>query len=177
MPLGTQALAKLLIILVACTSMSACGITARHLHRHNGYAEIDSPYWWQADNEVNLSIGPTTLRALRWAINSSEEPEIKALLKEVKGVRISVYNVDDNQALFKDIITETQTNLHADNWQNILKVNDENETTMMFMKAHDDVIDGLVVLTLDDSEAVFINVIGNIEPEAFTPLMSQIYRG
>ena len=165
------------IVITAGILLSGCGITAKRLHDHAGYADIESPYWWQADNELNLSLGPTTIRAARWFTSVDKDPEIKALLKSVKGVRISIYNITDNEDVFKDNIAETQANLDADGWYQVVRVNEpnDNETTLMYMKSDGEVIDGLVVLTLDDDEAVFVNVIGNIKPESFEPLMAQIH--
>jgi hypothetical protein len=171
---------KKVALLAAITStllLSGCGITAKRLHDHAGYADIESPSWWQADNELNLSLGPTTIRAARWFTSIDKDPDIKALLKDVKGVRISVYNIEDNNKLFGEMIAETQTNLNADGWHPVIRVNEKesHETMLMFMKSDGDIIDGLVVLTLDDDEAVFVNVIGNIRPESFEPLMAEVY--
>jgi hypothetical protein len=167
----------LLVVVISGLLLTGCGITAKRLHNHAGYADIESPYWWQADSELNLSLGPTTIRAARWFTSIDEDPEIKALLRDVKGVRISVYNIDDNSNLFAENIAETQVNLKADGWHPVIRTTEKetNETTLMYMKANSDVIDGLVVLTLDDDEAVFINVIGNIKPESFEPLMAEVY--
>ena len=48
--------------------------------------------------------------------------------------------------------------------------------SLMFIKSNGDVIDGLVVLSLSDDEAVFVNIIGNIHPDSFDPIMDQVYK-
>lgn len=166
----------LLLLVTASMLLTGCGITAKRLHNHAGYADIESPYWWQADSELNLSLGPTTIRAARWFTSVDEDPEIKALLRDVKGVRISIYEVKGNSEIFKENIEETQANLNADGWHPVVRVNEKesDESMLMFMKSSGDVIDGLVVLTLSHDEAVFINIIGNIRPESFEPLMAQV---
>lgn len=168
----------LLFVVAASLLLSGCGITAKRLHHHAGYADIESPYWWQADSELNLSLGPLAIRAARWFTSVDDEPEIKALLKDLDGLRISVYKVEDNNEIFKSNIADTQANLSADGWHPIVQVNEAEakESTLMFMKSDGDVIDGLVVLTLSKDEAVFINIIGNIQPDSFEPLMAQVYK-
>ncbi|MFC3093840.1 DUF4252 domain-containing protein [Alteromonas sediminis] len=165
-----------LLILAAVVLLSGCSITASGLHDHPGYAHIDSPYWWQADSEVNLSLGPTTLRAARWFTDVDQDPEVGVLLKELEGIRISVYEVTDNSEIFKKNIAQTQDNLNQEGWMPVLWVSEkeEDETTLMFMKANGDNIDGLVVLSLSADEAVFVNVIGNIQPASFEPLMAHV---
>lgn len=157
--------------------LSGCGITASGLDDHAGYANIDSPYWWQADSHVNLSLGPTTLLAARWLTSIDDDPEVKALLKDVDGVRISIYKVEKNDDMFKQKMAQTRASLNQDGWHPVVLVNekDESETTSIYMKSDGDTIDGLVVLKLSDEEATFVNVIGDIHPDSFEPLMAQVY--
>jgi len=175
-----QLLKKITLLFAITTSffLTGCGITASGLQNHAGYADIKSPYWWQADNEVNLSLGPLTIGTARWVIDADEVPEINALLDDVDGVRISVYKVEDNGVVFKDNFAQTQANLRADGWQHVVQVNDDKsaDLSLMFIKSSGDIIDGLVVLTLSDDEAVFVNIIGNIHPDSFEPIMNQVYK-
>jgi hypothetical protein len=157
---------------------TGCGITASGLDSHAGYADVESPYWWQADSELNLSLGPLAIGSARWIIDEDEDPEIDALLDEIDGVRISIYKVADNSKIFKDNLAETQANLRADGWEHVVRVNDNDSAdySLMFIKSNGEVIDGLVVLTLSDDEAVFVNIIGNIHPDSFDPIMEKIYK-
>jgi hypothetical protein len=168
----------LLLAVAASFFLTGCGITAGGLHSHAGYADIESPYWWQADSEINLSLGPLAIGTARWVIDADEDPEIDALLDDVDGVRISVYNVEKNSELFKDNFIETQANLRADGWQHVVRMNDDESSdySLMFIKSNGEVIDGLVVLSLSDNEAVFVNIIGNIHPNSFEPIMEQVYK-
>jgi hypothetical protein len=168
--------ATLLFVMVGSLFLTGCGITAGGLHNHAGYADIESPYWWQADNELNLSLGPLAIGTARWVIDADEDPEIDALLNDVDGVRVSIYKVEENSDLFKGNFDETQANLRADGWQSIVRVNDTESAdySLMFVKSNGEVIDGLVVLSLSDEEAVFVNIIGNIHPDSFEPIMEQI---
>ena len=94
--------ATLLLAIAGSFFFTGCGITAGGLHSHAGYADIESPYWWQADNELNLSLGPLAIGTARWVIDTDEDPEIDALLDDVDGVRVSIYKVEENSELFKD---------------------------------------------------------------------------
>jgi hypothetical protein len=180
MKLTNQFLKKtfLLVAITASFFFTGCGITAGGLNSHAGYADIESPYWWQADNEVNLSLGPLTIGTARWIVDADTDPEIDALLDDVDGVRISVYKVEENSEIFQDNFSDTQANLRADGWQPIVRVKDDESAgySLMFIKSNGEVIDGLVVLSLSDEEAVFVNIIGNIRPESFEPIMEQVYK-
>lgn len=156
------------------TMLTGCGITAGGLYKHPGYAEIESPYWWQAESEVNLSLGPLLIGTARIVID--EDPTLDALLDDVEGVRVSVYKIKDNSELFKTEIAKTQQNLNADGWHNVMRVSEEenDDYSLMFMKTSGENIEGLVVLTLSDTEATFVNLIGNIRPESFDSIMKQV---
>jgi hypothetical protein len=168
---------SLALVLIASALLSGCGITTKNLHGHAGYADIESPYWWQADNELNLSIGPSTIRVARWFTDIDDDPQIEALLKDVDGLRVSVYKIDGNEDVFLDLMSETRGNLNATGWQQVVQIKEkeDKETTLMFMKSSGETIDGLVVLILSKEEATFVNVIGNIHPDSFEPLMAQVY--
>jgi hypothetical protein len=169
---------SLLLAIAVSMLLTGCGITASGLHSQAGYADIESPYWWQADSKLNLSLGPLAIGTARWIIDEDEDPKIDALLDDVDGVRVSVYKVEDNDDIFKDNFTETQANLSADGWQHIMQVNDDKSAdhSLMFIKSNGEAIDGLVVLSLSDDEAIFVNIIGNIQPDSFDPIMEQVYK-
>jgi len=163
-------------LLYIIITLAGCGITAGGLHNHPGYADLESPYWWQANSEVNLSLGPLAIGTARWAIN--DDPQLDALLDDVDGVRISIYKIENNGRIFLDDFSESKRNLLADGWQNFIRVNNEdnNDYSLMFVKSNGDVIDGLVVLTLSDDEAVFVNIIGNIHPDSFDTVMKHVHK-
>jgi hypothetical protein len=167
-----------LCLVISCSLLLAgCGITASSLHNHAGYADLESPYWWQADSKVNLSLGPLAIGTARWAIDSDQDPELDRLLEEVEGVRIRVFNIDKNAQVFIDNFAESQENLRKSGWHNVIRINDNmnDEQSLMFIKSTDDVINGLVVLTISEQQAVLVNLIGNIQPDAFEPIMDTIY--
>lgn len=164
------------LVIAWCLLLGGCGITASGLHNHAGYANLESPYWWQADSDVNLSLGPLAIGTARWAIDADQDPELDRLLEDVDGVRISVYNIDDNAQVFIDNFAESKANLQKSGWQNVVRVKDENDDySLMFIKSTGDMINGLVVLSLSDDEAIFVNLIGNIKPESFDPIMAKVY--
>ncbi len=166
----------LLLALIICYLITGCGITTSGLHQHAGYANIESPYWWKEESKVNLSLGPLTIGTARWVIDTGEDPAIDALLDDVDGVRISIYKIKENSEEFKENIVEAQANLHDDGWQRVVRVNDESSAdySLMYIKSNGDIIDGLVVLSLSDDEAVFVNIIGNIHPDSFDPIMEKV---
>jgi hypothetical protein len=64
------------------------------------------------------------------------------------------------------------THLRADGWEPVLLVRKNNEQTHMLIKTQDGQIQGMAVLVSDgESEAVVINLMGEIQPERFGDVM------
>jgi len=53
----------------------------------------------------------------------------------------------------------------------VVTVNSADEQVRVFMKLNDDSVEGITVMALQEDEAVFVNVIGNIRPEELQRVM------
>lgn len=160
-------MAPLLLSLAAVTSLASCGITAP---RHNeGYANLDSPGMVDTNRTLALSIGPTVLHFA--ASYLDDDPETKALLKSLDGIRVRTYEVNgDLQRVLKKLVRIGQK-LQSDDWQPVLLVQDEGENVQMYVKSSSRGIQGLTLITSDESEVVVINLMGDIKPTQFTNVM------
>jgi len=160
---------KVRVWLVACLSISlaACGITAPR--GNAGYANLDSPGMFDTDRTTSLSIGPTLLRFASAHID--DDPETKALLKSLDGVRIKIYEVNgDGDRVARDLVRMGQK-LQGDHWAPVMLVNEGGERTQMFAKSSSRGIQGLIIVSADESEVVMINVMGDIKPTHFKDVM------
>ena len=52
-----------------------------------------------------------------------------------------------------------------------MTVNSEEEQVRIFMKIDDDVVQGITVMVVEATEAVFVNVIGDINPAELEKVM------
>jgi hypothetical protein len=148
---------------------SACGITAPR--GNAGYANLDSLGVFDTDRELALSIGPTLIRVATWALDE-DEPETAALLRSLDGVRIRIYEIDGDPARVAARIQRMSAHLRKDRWEPVMLVQDEGEETHMLIRQRGERILGLTLITSDGhSEAVVINVMGDIRPEHFGDVM------
>jgi len=160
------------IVLMAL--VSGCSITASGSYGHPGYADFEFPAWWQANSKFDLSLGSFAIGTTRWLID--EESELDPLFDDLEAIRIHAFEVDNNSSVFKEEFSATQSNLLNAGWHKIAKVTEDDDYTLAFIKSDGDTIDGMVVLILDEDSALFVNLIGNIQPESFTPIMAQLYK-
>lgn len=143
--------------------LTACGISG---HRPNdpGYANYDLPGWTEADRVMTISFGPAVMRMARWVNDADEDPEVEALLKQVRAVRIAIYELEDDSSKLQKRLTESTEHLQKQGWDVLVKIHEEHEQTLVMSKIVDQVMTGMVVLVLDDEEMVFVNLMGNIDP-------------
>ena len=149
-------------------SLSACGLTAPR--SSDGFADLESLGVRDTDSVMTLSLGPSVLRFA--ASHMDDEPETRELLKSLDGVRIRIYEIDGDAGRVAGRIEDMSRHLQDDGWEPVMLVREENETTHMLLRTIDGRICGMTVLVSDgESEAVVVNLMGDIKPDQFGDVM------
>ena len=152
--------------------MAACGITAPR--SNEGYADLDSLGVFDTDRTMALSIGPTLIRFAALAVDD-DEPEIAAMLRDLDGVRIRIYEIDGNPQRVADRIMHMSRRLREDGWQSVVLIQEEGEQTHMLMRSSSNRIQGLTLISSDgEQEAVVINLMGHLDPQNFGDVMAAL---
>ncbi len=161
-------LAKAGLVLAGTLLLSACGITAPR--SNDGYANLDSLGVFDTDRVMTISIGPTLLNIAAWAVGE-DEPETAALLRDLDGVRIRIYEINGDAERVARRVKKMSMKLREDNWQPVILIQEEGEQTHMLIRSKGDTIQGLTLITADSEEAVVINLMGHLDPSHFTDVM------
>jgi Domain of unknown function (DUF4252) len=110
-------------ILATTLIISACGITASSLQSDPGYAPLEFPSIWKADSNMRLSLGPAALRLVLFITDDDANPELRSIIRHLKGIRIRSYNVESN---FQEIVSRVEQSagqLSSSGWERIVSVN------------------------------------------------------
>ncbi|MEJ2534048.1 MAG: DUF4252 domain-containing protein [Gammaproteobacteria bacterium] len=162
------ALAPLLAALV----LPACGLTAPR--GSDGFADLDSLGALDVDNTLTLSIGPTLLRFAARHMDETDA-ETRALLEGLDGVRVRIYEIDGDAGRVARRMDRMSQGLQAEGWAPVALMRDPGgEQVHMLMKSDGDHIAGLTVISSDGSEAVIVNVMGELHPALFSPTMAAL---
>jgi len=149
--------------------LASCGITAPR--SNDGFANLDSPGMNETDRSMTISLGPTTL----WfaAKFLDEDPETQALLRSLDGVRIRIYEVNEDGDTNKiaNNFEDMGGKLLDDGWDPVMLIREEGELTQMYMKSSGRGISGLTIVSADDEEVVVVNVMGDIDPVYYQDVM------
>lgn len=134
-----------------------------------GYVDFGELMGVYGEPKVMINLGGSILKFVGGM--TKDDPETTALLDKLKGVRINVYSVDGNPAAALQKVSQVKSMLQSGNWEPIVQVNEEGEQVQIFIKFGDDLMEGLTVMAVDDTEAVFINIIGQLDPAKLSQVM------
>jgi len=151
--------------------LTACGITAPR--SSEGYADLESLGMFDTDRTMALSIGPTLLRFAAFVVDE-DEPGTAAMLRDLDGVRIRIYEIDGDAERVAARAKEMSMHLRADGWQPVMLVQEDGEQVHMLMRSDGDRIQGLTLITTDYEEAVVINLMGHLDPANFSEVMGAL---
>ena len=127
-----------------------------------------SKYYGEPKVEINLS---STLMKLVGSFAKHEDPEIEDILANLETIKVRVYNLNGKVDKANSTIDSVSKTLRNDKWDTLVTVNDneDDQKVRVFSKSTDNVIDGVVVMVVspekEGGEAVFINIVGEIDPE------------
>ena len=91
----------------------------------------------------------------------------------LKLVRVEVYELTPEiQQKFSSESSKTIKVLDDKDWERIVRVRKDDEQAYVYIKPSEDYewIQGIVVLAMEDDEAVFVNIVGDIKPEDISRL-------
>ncbi|MEJ2444325.1 MAG: DUF4252 domain-containing protein [Exilibacterium sp.] len=140
-------------MLAGCSAMAAPpgAIDFPDLSHHYGDAVV----------ETSLDKGMLGLIGI---LANSEEPELAEIISGVKSVIIRVYNVNGKREQALAGLHQVSAQIRRDKWEPLISVNDKESQVRLFAKMNEGKMDGLVAMVVSEDDAVFINVVGEIDP-------------
>ncbi len=131
------------------------------------FADLSSHYG-EPKVEINLS---SSLMKIIGSFADEEDPEVGNILANLETIKVRVYNLNGKLDKANSTVDRVSRQLKNDQWETLVTVNDneDNQKVRIFSKSSSDVIDGVVVMVVspekEGGEAVFINIVGEIDPE------------
>ena len=140
------------------------------LKSYPGYVDFGELGAIFGEPTVQIAIGESLL-SLVGALSAQEDPEAAELFRRLNGVRVNVFETESMAAGAVDFVKDISGQLAGRGWESVVTVNSPEEQVRIFMKINGDMVDGITVMVLEDTEAVFVNVIGNINPAELERVM------
>jgi hypothetical protein len=124
------------------------------------FGELNSIF---GEPTVQISIGKSLL-GLVSTLSAEEDPQAAELFRKLNGVRVNVFETEGMAAGAFDLVKDIAGKLSTQGWESVVTVNSADEQLRVFIKLNGETVDGITVMAIEDTEAVFVNVIGNINP-------------
>jgi len=135
-----------------------------------GYVDFGELSGTFGEPTVQISIGASLLN-LVGSLSAEEDPEAAELFKKLNGVRVNVFETEAMAEGAVDLVKDISSKLSSSGWESVVTVNSADEQVRVFMKINGETVDGITVMAVEDNEAVFVNVIGNINPAELERVM------
>lgn len=163
-----------LMIGLFCTLLSLPAIAQEdELKDLPGYVDFGDLSSLYGEPKIIINLGGTMLSFVSM-MSSSESPETADMISKLKGVRVQIYSTDENSDAAKAQFNEVKDNLKTDGWEPIVQINEDDEQVLIYMKMENGLMEGMTVMVVDDEEAVFINVIGQLNPAELGRVMNSL---
>jgi hypothetical protein len=141
----------------------------KKVEKHPGYFNLEAlQIFSDEDAKVEVYLREPLLK-LATKFMEHDDEDLARILRKLMLVRVNVYDVDSQKARdFAMEANKTVKQLDGKGWERIVRVRDEEDHVWIYLKPSKgyEAIDGIVVIAIDDDdEAVFLNIVGEINPD------------
>jgi flagellar hook assembly protein FlgD len=155
----------LLLVCIILLNVSSMAF-ASDISQERGYVDFENLEAIYGEPKVMVNLNQTMLGFV--SKMSASDPEASELISKLKAVRVQIYSINDNEQPALDLIARVTQDIKSKDWMPIVSINEKKEKVRVFTKLTNDVMDGLVVMVINEEdnarEAVFINIVGEIDP-------------
>jgi len=119
----------------------------------------------QFEKEFEFSFGSVSITMAELVMNFTDIDEpIDEILSEIHNLQVGIYNNNSDikiEPSFEEAKFLTNKMKKA-GWDCIVRSVDRNEMTAIFIKAHDDELNQLYVISVNNEEVVLVEILGNL---------------
>jgi len=156
---------SILLTAWACGAMQEEDVT-----RMPGYVDLSQFLNKDKDltTEVELS---NPLLSLVAGSTAQEDADLSRMLQVIKLIKVYSFDVKPNElAALSERIQSADAGLIKARWERFVKVREGKELTTVYLKRDKEQVVGLALLSVDENEAAFINIVGAIDLKAMNKL-------
>ena len=155
-------------ILFGMTALLAVTVATAQddLRRQPGYVDLDAMETWFGEEPFLFVSVKGVLLELVAEASAIEDPDLADLLRRLKAVQVRGYKSSgvDMKAMRSRASSFTR-DLEKKGWEPAVRVRDEEEQVDLLMRSNGNAIAGLMIVVANgDKEAVFVNIVGDIDP-------------
>ena len=158
---------KILFLLIITYFIPIYAFSQEEYKKYPGFVDLsDIEEFKNSEESVEIFISKPLLSLVALA-TSGEDPALHNLLKKLVLIRVDQFTVKNKEAKeVKSLIKRISNKLKKEKWSTIVKVKEANELVEILIKNEGQAVAGLLIMTLEpNKEAVFVNIVGNLDIE------------
>jgi len=135
--------------------------------KHPGYVSFESLDAFSKEAKIEVNLNHNMIKLISGFLKE-EDPDLYDMMINLQLVRIQVFaRTSRIEETFMALSRQTAEVLDDKDWERIVRVSEDDEEIYVYVKPSEDYewIQGVVVLAMEDDEAVFVNIVGDIKPE------------
>lgn len=126
--------------------------------------------------KVEVDLGGPMIRFLA-AASREAEPDVADMMSKLKSIRVNVFELAPGSAeATSDQVQSLAADLEANDWERAVVVREEGDAIVhMYMKLDGEDVVGMTFMAMDhgSDEAIFINIVGEVDPEKLGKLAAK----
>jgi len=144
----------------------------KEIREHPGYVDFeDIEIPGDAEETVEIYVRGPLLKLVAQATNR-DDPELSKLLSKLLLVKVNTFSIDSLTAqVLKQKIIKIESSLQKEKWEKVVRVKERDELVNIYLKMDHERVIGLVVMAVEEGdEAVFVNIVGEIDMDSIGKL-------
>ncbi|WP_439106178.1 DUF4252 domain-containing protein [Congregibacter sp.] len=133
------------------------------------FAELSQNY---GEPRVMVNLGGSLLKLV--GTMKHDDPVAEEALKSLDSVRVHVYDTEGETSSAEQRMDTVSSKLETLEWEQIVRVREPDDRVNVYVKYTEDRIQGLMVMAVNSEEAVFVNVLGDIDPAHLNKVVDSI---
>lgn len=142
------------------------------LETRPGYVDFSTLAAEYGEPRVMVDLSESLLQLI--SAMKHDDPVAEEALRSIESVRIHVYDTEGKIKPATERMDSARATLNSQEWEQIVRVREPDEQVEIFVKHDEGRIYGLTVMAVEEHEAVFINVLGDIDPAQLNAVVDNI---
>ena len=139
----------------------------RDLAGYIDFGDLSDAY---GEPKISINIGGTLLQFVG-VMTEESDSDASDIMSQLKGVRVFGYSTANDPAVATEKFAEVRSTLKSKGWEPVVQINESDEQVLIYMKMNGSSMEGMTVMTVDDEEVMFINIIGKLDPKQIGKVM------
>ncbi len=137
--------------------------------KHPGYIDLSFvSAFGEPQKSVEIFLTPGLVKLIA-ALD--EDRELESVLKKLVMIKVYTFEVNrSNRHKFESKIDDLRKKLKQSQWIKFIHVKEDTDRTEVYIRETNDEIQGLTILSIEDREVTFVNIVGIIDLESIGKL-------